>query len=166
MTTSNILFRRLFCPTAAAGRLCTGWRTAASRRAYTYSAAIYHRHPWGSRRTVALLPARRLFSTAGCLRDEVKSGATSTNGVQPPEHLNELEAGIYVKLAEKLSPTRLDVRDISGGCGSMYAVEIESPLFRGLTTLKMHRRVQDVLAEEIKGWHGIQLKTKATPVDT
>ncbi|KAK6543888.1 hypothetical protein TWF694_000610 [Orbilia ellipsospora] len=85
----------------------------------------------------------------------------STTGL--PEHLDEKEAGIYAKLSEQLDPSQLDVRDISGGCGSMYAVEIESPKFRGLSTLKMHRRVQDILAEEIKGWHGIQLRTKATP---
>ncbi|KAF3077862.1 hypothetical protein TWF102_004479 [Orbilia oligospora] len=95
------------------------------------------------------------FSTAGRLGYPVE-------GV--PEHLDEKEAGIFEKLKEGLSPSRLDVKDISGGCGSMYAVEIESPKFRGLTTLKMHREVQGILAEEIKGWHGIQLKTKATPV--
>ncbi|EWC46993.1 hypothetical protein DRE_03755 [Drechslerella stenobrocha 248] len=82
----------------------------------------------------------------------------------PPDHLNEDEAGVYLKLKEQLHPTRLEVQDISGGCGSMYAVEIESPKFRGLTTLKMHKQVQDVLVEEIKGWHGIQLKVKATPI--
>ncbi|KAK6501681.1 hypothetical protein TWF481_009510 [Arthrobotrys musiformis] len=100
-----------------------------------------------------LLP--RAFSTAVALRGPVE-------GV--PEHLDEKEAGVFEKLRVGLRPSRLDVKDISGGCGSMYAVEIESPKFRGLTTLKMHREVQGILAEEIKGWHGIQLKTKATPV--
>ncbi|EPS38286.1 hypothetical protein H072_7923 [Dactylellina haptotyla CBS 200.50] len=88
-----------------------------------------------------------------------------STATEPPTHLDEKEAGIFLKLSGKLNPSRLEVRDISGGCGSMYAVEIESPLFRGLTTLKMHRQVQDVLADDIKGWHGIQLKTKATPAD-
>ncbi|KAK6348337.1 hypothetical protein TWF718_006138 [Orbilia javanica] len=102
-----------------------------------------------------LLVPQRQFSTG------VKLGYP-VEGV--PEHLDEKEAGIFEKLREGLSPSRLDVKDISGGCGSMYAVEIESPKFRGLTTLKMHREVQGILAEDIKGWHGIQLKTKATPV--
>ncbi|KAF3915408.1 hypothetical protein AA313_de0208605 [Arthrobotrys entomopaga] len=105
---------------------------------------------------------RGQFSTSVCRFEGLAAGA-GTAGL--PEHLDEKEAGIYVKLSEKLEPSRLDVRDISGGCGSMYAVEIESPKFRGLSTLKMHRQVQDILAEEIKGWHGIQLKTKATPVE-
>ncbi|KAF3924769.1 hypothetical protein ABW21_db0200088 [Orbilia brochopaga] len=160
--TSTTFLRRLF----SSARLSTGARNSpagfAPQRAWSSLHAHVDRRPWASsvyvqRRTQ--LPTARLFSTAGYLQN-------SASGLQPPEHLNELEAGIFVKLAEKLTPTRLDVRDISGGCGSMYAVEIESPLFRGLATLKMHRQVQDVLAEEIKGWHGIQLKTKATPLET
>ena len=47
----------------------------------------------------------------------------------------------------------------------MYAVDVEAPIFRGLNVLKMNRKVQDVLEEEIKTWHGIQLKTKATPAN-
>ncbi|KAK6517895.1 hypothetical protein TWF506_005071 [Arthrobotrys conoides] len=108
-----------------------------------------------TRTTTRFLVQRQRFSTGVRLGYPVE-------GI--PEHLDEKEAGVFEKLREGLSPSRLDVKDISGGCGSMYAVEIESPKFRGLTTLKMHREVQGILAEEIKGWHGIQLKTKATPV--
>ncbi|TGZ83390.1 hypothetical protein EX30DRAFT_339572 [Ascodesmis nigricans] len=53
------------------------------------------------------------------------------------------------------------VQDVSGGCGSMYAIEIASSRFRGLTMMKQHRLVNEVLAEEIRGWHGVQLRTKA-----
>lgn len=56
---------------------------------------------------------------------------------------------------------RLEVQDISGGCGSMYGLDIVSPRFKGLTVIKQHKLVNSVLAEEIKGWHGVQLKTKA-----
>ncbi|KAF3906146.1 hypothetical protein ABW20_dc0100502 [Dactylellina cionopaga] len=110
--------------------------------------------------TAIALQSRPVFQAA---RLSTSTWLSSPSTAGPPEHLNEKEAGIFTKLAEQLNPSRLDVRDISGGCGSMYAVEIESPQFRGLTTLKMHRQVQDILAEDIKGWHGIQLKTKATP---
>ncbi|KAK6358403.1 hypothetical protein TWF730_007739 [Orbilia blumenaviensis] len=130
----------------------TAATTAATRRVGGYANA---------RLRLVLLPtittagSQRWFSRGLGLRYPVE-------GV--PEYLDEKEAGIFEKLRDGLSPSRLDVKDISGGCGSMYAVEIESPKFRGLTTLKMHREVQGILAEEIKGWHGIQLKTKATPV--
>jgi BolA-like protein 3 len=43
----------------------------------------------------------------------------------------------------------------------MYGIEIVSERFRGLNMLKQQRLVNQVLGEEIKGWHGVQLKTKA-----
>lgn len=43
----------------------------------------------------------------------------------------------------------------------MYAVEIASPKFNGLSVVKQHKMVNEVLKDEIAGWHGIQLKTKA-----
>lgn len=42
----------------------------------------------------------------------------------------------------------------------MYAIEIASPQFKGLTQLKQHRLVQGILGEDIKKWHGLQLRTK------
>jgi stress-induced morphogen len=53
------------------------------------------------------------------------------------------------------------VQDVSGGCGSMYALDIVSAKFKGLSVIKQHRLVNAVLKDEIKGWHGVQLKTKA-----
>jgi stress-induced morphogen len=64
-------------------------------------------------------------------------------------------------LANILEASQLNVNDISGGCGSMYAIEITSPKFRGISLLKQHRMVSDVLSEEIKTMHGIQIKTFA-----
>ncbi|OMP83530.1 Altered inheritance of mitochondria protein 1, partial [Diplodia seriata] len=53
------------------------------------------------------------------------------------------------------------VQDISGGCGSMYALDIHSPKFKGLTVIKQHKLVNEILKDEIKSWHGVQLRTKA-----
>lgn len=53
------------------------------------------------------------------------------------------------------------MQDISGGCGSMYAIDVVSATFEGMSVVKQHRLVNRVLEEEIKGWHGVQLKTKA-----
>lgn len=55
----------------------------------------------------------------------------------------------------------LQVQDVSGGCGSMYALDIVSEQFKGLPIVKQHRLVNSVLGEEIKKWHGVQMKTKA-----
>jgi stress-induced morphogen len=43
----------------------------------------------------------------------------------------------------------------------MYAIEVESPKFAGLTVIKQHKLVNQVLKEEIAKWHGVQLRTKA-----
>lgn len=42
----------------------------------------------------------------------------------------------------------------------MYGIEIVSERFRGLSMLKQQRLVNEVLGEEIKEWHGLQLRTK------
>ena len=71
----------------------------------------------------------------------------------------EGEAKLHEKLVNALNASALVVSDISGGCGSMYSVQITSPKFQGLSVLKQHRMVKDVLKDDIKQMHGIQIKT-------
>ncbi|KAL1931795.1 hypothetical protein VTP01DRAFT_9939 [Rhizomucor pusillus] len=75
--------------------------------------------------------------------------------------MSEGEQHIYNKLSEALSPHKLRVVDVSGGCGSMYAIDIASKAFEGASIVKQHRLVNEILKEEIKGMHGLQLKTSA-----
>jgi len=35
----------------------------------------------------------------------------------------------------------------------MYAIAVTSEKFRGLSMIKQHRLVNDILGEEIKNWH-------------
>jgi stress-induced morphogen len=44
-----------------------------------------------------------------------------------------------------------------GGCGSMYAIDIASASFEGKSIVKQHRLINDLLKEEIKGMHGLQV---------
>ena len=55
----------------------------------------------------------------------------------------------------------VNVEDISGGCGSMYRVEVESPMFSGVSLVKQHRMVNEVLKSEITGMHGLTISTRA-----
>ncbi|KAH0283887.1 bola-like protein [Aureobasidium namibiae CBS 147.97] len=87
--------------------------------------------------------------------------AETPSAVEAPDYLDEKELHIFQKLAQELQPTKLEVQDVSGGCGSMYALDIVSAKFKGLSVIKQHRLVNAVLKDEIKGWHGVQLKTKA-----
>ncbi|CAN9286239.1 unnamed protein product [Alternaria alternata] len=80
---------------------------------------------------------------------------------EAPDYLNEAELHVFNKIKSELEPVKLEVQDISGGCGSMYAIQVESPKFKGLTVIKQHKLVNEVLKDEIKSWHGVQLRTKA-----
>ncbi|KAM3580958.1 hypothetical protein VKS41_006407 [Umbelopsis sp. WA50703] len=75
--------------------------------------------------------------------------------------LTEGEKHIYNKLTNELTPLRLRVADVSGGCGSMYAIDIASEQFSGLSVVKQHRKINEILKEEIKEMHGLQLKTSS-----
>lgn len=81
--------------------------------------------------------------------------------MEAPDYLNPKEREIFNTLKESLRPTKLEVQDISGGCGSMYALDVVSEQFKGLPIIKQHRLVNKILGDEIKQWHGVQLKTKA-----
>ncbi|KIM67777.1 hypothetical protein SCLCIDRAFT_1209917 [Scleroderma citrinum Foug A] len=69
------------------------------------------------------------------------------------------EKTIISKLTERFSPTELAVQDVSGGCGSFFAIRIASEAFKGLTTVKQHKLVTETLKQEIGGIHGLQIKT-------
>ncbi|KAG0237472.1 bola protein [Mortierella sp. GBAus27b] len=99
--------------------------------------------------------SNRLFSSSLPRLNNVVSAT-------PPASLNEGEKHLYVKLFEKFQPSKLVVEDISGGCGSMYQVEVVSSAFQDLSMVKQHRLVNETLKEEIKGMHGIRLTTKAS----
>ncbi|RKF63069.1 BolA-like protein 3 [Erysiphe neolycopersici] len=77
----------------------------------------------------------------------------------PPEYLNAAEKEIYHHLVQELKPTSLDVRDISGGCGSTYAIEIVSHRFTGLTLVQQQKLVYVALRDMIKNWHGVRIQT-------
>ncbi|KOS21786.1 Altered inheritance of mitochondria protein 1 [Escovopsis weberi] len=76
--------------------------------------------------------------------------------------MSPAEAAIAAVLASELSPSRLLVQDVSGGCGSMYAIDIASPQFRGKSILKQQRMVNKALGDMVRAWHGVQIRTSAS----
>ncbi|KAK9381822.1 bola protein [Kockiozyma suomiensis] len=90
----------------------------------------------------------------------IRRFATS-DALDPAEVPNDYEKFIASKLFDALEPSQLSVKDISGGCGSMFAINIVSKAFKGKPMIKQHRMVNDILADDLKQWHGVQLKTKA-----
>lgn len=73
--------------------------------------------------------------------------------------MSAAESAIAQLLTDKLSPSALLVQDVSGGCGSMYAIDISAEAFRGQTILKQQRMVNAALGEVVKSWHGVQIRT-------
>lgn len=64
------------------------------------------------------------------------------------------------KLKEKLKPSFLNVQDISGGCGQSFKIQIKSEEFKGKTIILQHRLVNEILKDELKEIHALQLKTE------
>ncbi|RCK66394.1 Altered inheritance of mitochondria protein 1 [Candida viswanathii] len=79
---------------------------------------------------------------------------------QQPEVMDDYEQKVYDILKKEFDPVNLQVKDVSGGCGSMFAILVESLKFKGLPMIKQHRLVNELLKDEIKQWHGLQLRTK------
>ncbi|KAJ2448936.1 hypothetical protein EV183_005170 [Coemansia sp. RSA 2336] len=81
----------------------------------------------------------------------------------PSPRMTDGEQQIYTKLSQELQPTKLTVSDASGGCGSMYVVEIEAECFRGLSRVKQTKMVNNLLKEEIKDMHGMRVLCSVPP---
>lgn len=75
--------------------------------------------------------------------------------------MSDAERKVYNKLTKELEPSELEVADISGGCGSMFAINVTSDKFKGISMVKQHKLVNSILSKEISQWHGLQLSTKA-----
>eukprot|EP00656_Telonema_subtile_P057906 TRINITY_DN9645_c0_g1_i1.p1 TRINITY_DN9645_c0_g1~~TRINITY_DN9645_c0_g1_i1.p1 ORF type:complete len:121 (-),score=30.83 TRINITY_DN9645_c0_g1_i1:264-626(-) len=58
-----------------------------------------------------------------------------------------------------MTAEHVSVKDISGGCGSMYEIYVASDDFKGMPLVKQHKLVKGVLAEDIKDMHGLTMKT-------
>lgn len=127
------------------------------------------------------LPARRLpaarssapFHNSAAAARPGASSSSSSAGADPeppapsaagalekPDFLDAAESVVWDRLVHEFSPVELVVQDISGGCGSMYGIEISSEKFRGANMLKQQRMVNAVLGDLMKEWHGCQLKTR------
>lgn len=108
------------------------------------------------------VPAHKFYSSAassGATVSATESGA-KPSAIEKPDFLDEAESTIWDRLTKEFNPVELAVQDISGGCGSMYGIDISSEKFRGANMLKQQRMVNAVLGDMMKGWHGVQLKTR------
>lgn len=71
------------------------------------------------------------------------------------------EAEILSKLRQNFPQAKvISVEDTSGGCGAMFNISLETEEFKGLSVMKQHRMIYDVLKEQIQSIHGLHLETR------
>ncbi|GMH59718.1 hypothetical protein TrLO_g6444 [Triparma laevis f. longispina] len=108
-------------------------------------------------RTTQISSNHTMFSVARALRLQTSTLSRHlTTVVNSEESLTKL---IFEGLDD--GNANVEVKDISGGCGSMYDVQVESSVFKGMSKVKQSRMVQDLIKKEIGEMHGLTLKTKA-----
>jgi stress-induced morphogen len=90
---------------------------------------------------------------------------TSTRSTSD-DNQREISAGEakLVNILKKKFPKAdsIQVEDISGGCGSMYTVFVQSVEFKGLRLVKRHQMINEALKAEIKEMHGLRISA-STP---
>jgi BolA protein len=91
--------------------------------------------------TGPLAAPARLFSTE----------ATAECAAEPAD------VAIHRVLTATLAPSKLIVRDTSGGCGAFFKIFIVSPAFAGKNALARHRMVQAAIKDNIKAMHGLTI---------
>ncbi|TKY86927.1 hypothetical protein EX895_004215 [Sporisorium graminicola] len=128
------------------GSITTAARSVASRRTPAAVAT--------ATAAAAVSPLRSLSTTR-------KLSNASPSAAAQQEEVTAGEQKIRDILTAKFNPSVLKVQDVSGGCGSFYAIQLSSKEFKGLSTVKAHRLVNEQLKDVIKDIHGLQLRTVA-----
>ena len=72
------------------------------------------------------------------------------------------KAELEQKLTEKMKIDKLEVTDMSGNCGTSFMIKLKSPDFNGKTMIAQHRMINEILKDELKDIHALQLKTEAS----
>ncbi|XP_025202713.1 bolA-like protein 3 [Melanaphis sacchari] len=68
---------------------------------------------------------------------------------------------LYSSLQKKFPQAKeIKIKDISGGCGAIFEVFISTTEFKGLSIVKQHQLINEVLKDQIKSMHGIRIHTE------
>lgn len=68
--------------------------------------------------------------------------ARSLSSAAAPAATESAEAKMTRLLTDRLAAEFVEVKDVSGGCGSFYTVTVVSARFEGLSMIKQHRLVR------------------------
>ncbi|XP_018420342.1 PREDICTED: bolA-like protein 3 [Nanorana parkeri] len=102
---------------------------------------------------------RRIMWAAGHLMARTRT-CVLCNMTRPFASRTEGEQRITQVLKTKFPrASQVRVVDISGGCGSMYEIHVESEDFKEKRTVLQHQMINEALQEEIKSMHGLRIFT-------
>ena len=76
----------------------------------------------------------------------------------------DTESAIEQKLQKALSVQHVEVRDTSGGCGTMFQIRLVAQEFQNKSIVQQHKVVTKVLKDDISQWHGFTLLTSAPTI--
>ncbi|XP_063708713.1 bolA-like protein 3 [Culicoides brevitarsis] len=101
---------------------------------------------------------KNIFRGPGSRYISLFSRVWSGNSTQATSNNSE---EVLKKILEERFPKadRVKVEDVSGGCGAMYEIFVESVEFKGLNTVKQHKLITEALKEQIKEMHGLRIRT-------
>ena len=99
---------------------------------------------------------KTFINTSSCLRSSDENSNESENRKR-----TEGEEKLIDMLRKRFPLAKaIEVNDISGGCGSMYAIYVETVEFKNMRTVKQHQLINECLKAEIKdNMHGLRIYT-------
>uniref|UniRef100_A0A1L8DLS8 Putative bola bacterial stress-induced morphogen-related protein n=1 Tax=Nyssomyia neivai TaxID=330878 RepID=A0A1L8DLS8_9DIPT len=105
---------------------------------------------------------KRIFTKNG--KEYVSFLSRMWSGTSGQSPVKFTENDLKKSLSEKFpAAEEIAVEDISGGCGAMFEIFVRTKEFKGLSTVKQHRLITEILKEQIKDMHGLRIHTEIPP---
>ena len=165
---STMMFRRIFSPnldlTKHFSKNSIYWRAISNQNTLDCSTSLERNRNNICRQYLRdSVLSLRCFSIANQLKEQPFNHSLRCFSDEASASPSNAEMSLINILKGKFpSATDIAVVDISGGCGSMYEVYVESPDFKGIRLVKQHQMVSEALKGEIKEMHGIRISTSAS----
>ena len=98
----------------------------------------------------------RMFSASSSASDVLPSAelSSSASDVLPSADL------MISILKRSLGASKVEVTDVSGGCGAFFKILVVAPVFNGIPMVKAHRLVLEALEKDVGKMHGLTIETR------
>jgi stress-induced morphogen len=125
--------------------------------------SIYSNLKVSSNSRLSILPslANQLFVGTRTFKSSSLLTSSNDGDTDSKKVPSQAEQKLIDMLKKRFPDAKIvDVNDISGGCGSMYEVYVETNEFKNIKKVKQHQIINQVLESEIKNnMHGLRIYT-------